>query len=128
MLPQETRVGSPRPRKLSVVSVRIAAATVSVVFANTSGMTLGSTCRRSGACCRRRARVIVPGKARSLIDSVWARISSAVPGQEVTPITRTMLNSDLPSTLASTIASGRNGMTSIHSVNRNRMAPVQPPK
>ena len=41
MLPQETRVGSPRPRKLSVVSVRIAAATVSVVFAKTSGDDVG---------------------------------------------------------------------------------------
>ena len=43
--PHDTRVGSPRPRKLSVVSARIASATVSVVFANTIGITLGSTCR-----------------------------------------------------------------------------------
>ena len=43
--PQETRVGSPRPRKLSVVSARIAAATVRVVLAKTIGITFGSTCR-----------------------------------------------------------------------------------
>ena len=43
--PQETRVGSPSPRKLSVVSARIAIATVSVVFAKTIGITLGRTCR-----------------------------------------------------------------------------------
>ena len=43
--PHETRVGSPRPRKLSVVSERIATATVSVVFAKTIGVTFGSTCR-----------------------------------------------------------------------------------
>src|SRR4029077_5028392 len=42
MEPQETRVGSPRPRKLRVVSVRIAAATVSVVLAKTIGITFGS--------------------------------------------------------------------------------------
>ena len=44
--PHETRVGSPRPRKLSVVSVRIAMATVSVVLAKTIGITLGRMCRR----------------------------------------------------------------------------------
>ena len=43
--PHDTRVGSPSPRKLSVVSVRIAMATVSVVLAKTIGITLGSTCR-----------------------------------------------------------------------------------
>ena len=43
--PQEIRVGSPRPRKLSVVSARIAPATVSVVLAKIIGITLGSTCR-----------------------------------------------------------------------------------
>ena len=42
--PHEVRVGSPRPRKLSVVSERIATATVSVVFANTIGTTFGSRC------------------------------------------------------------------------------------
>ena len=45
IVPHETRVGSPRPRKLSVVSVRIATATVSVVLANTIGITLGRMCR-----------------------------------------------------------------------------------
>ena len=39
--PQDTRVGSPRPRKLSVVSVRIATATVRVVLAKTIGITFG---------------------------------------------------------------------------------------
>ena len=60
--------------------------------------------------------------------SVWARISSAVPGHDVTPMTMTMLSSDRPSTVAITIASGRNGITRNHSVSRNRIAPVQPPK
>ena len=44
--PHETRVGSPSPRKLSVVSARIAMATVSVVLAKTMGITFGSTCLR----------------------------------------------------------------------------------
>ena len=44
--PHDTRVGSPSPRKLSVVSARIAIATVSVVLANTIGITFGSTCLR----------------------------------------------------------------------------------
>ena len=43
--PQEARNGSPSPRKLSVVSDRIAIATVNVVLAKTIGITLGSTCR-----------------------------------------------------------------------------------
>ncbi len=37
--------GPPSPRNVNVVSDRIATATVSVVLARTSGMTLGSTCR-----------------------------------------------------------------------------------
>jgi hypothetical protein len=45
MVPQETRNGSPSPRKDSVVSERIAMATVKVVLASTSGITLGSTWR-----------------------------------------------------------------------------------
>ena len=44
IVPQLTCSGSPSPRKVSVVSDRIAIATVSVVLARTSGMTLGSTC------------------------------------------------------------------------------------
>ena len=44
MVPHEVRVGSPSPRKLSVVSERMAIATVSVVLAKTIGITLGSTC------------------------------------------------------------------------------------
>jgi hypothetical protein len=43
--PQDTRNGSPRPRNDSVVSERMAIATVSVVFASTNGITLGSTWR-----------------------------------------------------------------------------------
>ena len=53
IVPQETRVGSPRPRKLSVVSVRMAAATVRVVLAKTIGVTLGRACRVT--CCQRPA-------------------------------------------------------------------------
>ena len=45
IVPQDTAVGSPRPRKDNVVSDRIEIDTASVVFASTSGMTLGSTCR-----------------------------------------------------------------------------------
>ena len=63
-----------------------------------------------------------------MIDSVWLRISSAVPGQLVTPITIAMLSNDRPSTLASTIASGRNGSTRNHSVSRNSTAAGHPSK
>ena len=41
ILPQEGRSGSPRPRKESVVSDRIATGTVSVVLARISGEALG---------------------------------------------------------------------------------------
>ena len=43
--PHDTAVGSPRPRKDSVVSDRIEMETASVVFASTSDMTFGSTWR-----------------------------------------------------------------------------------
>ncbi len=63
-----------------------------------------------------------------MIDSVWLRISSAVPGQLVTPMTITMLSRTRPRTLAITIASGRNGITRNHSVSRNRTAAAHPSK
>src|SRR3954453_6292100 len=62
------------------------------------------------------------------MDSVWLRIRNAVPGQLVTPITIATLNRERPSTLASTIASGRNGITRNHSVSRNRISPIHPSK
>ena len=124
MVPQEVRVGSPSPRKLRVVSVRIAIATVSVVLANTIGITFGRTClviwwRRPAPIAWARSTY-----GRSLIDSVWLRISSAVPGHEVTPMTSTMLNRPRPSTVDSTIASGRKGITRNHSVTRKVIAPM----
>ena len=39
--PQETRSGSPSPRKARVVSDRMATATISTVLAKISGTTLG---------------------------------------------------------------------------------------
>ena len=64
-----------------------------------------------------------------MIDSVWLRISSAVPGQLVTPMTSDDVEQrPRPARVASTIASGRNGMTRNHSVSRNRIAPAQPSK
>ena len=44
--PSEVRLGSPRPRNESAVSSKIATATVSTVFAISSGATCGSTWRR----------------------------------------------------------------------------------
>ncbi len=43
-------------------------------------------------------------------------------------MTSTMLNRPRPSTVDSTIASGRNGITRNHSVTRKVMAPTTPPK
>src|SRR3954447_21285713 len=126
--PHDTRVGSPSPRKLSVVSERIAIATVSVVLAKTIGMTLGSTWR---LICRQRPAPrtrALSRYGRSLIDNVWLRMSNAVPGQLVTPITMAMLSSDRPRMLARTMASGRNGMTRNHSVSRNSAAAGHPSK
>ena len=45
-LPSEIRLGSPRPRKESAVSSKIATAIVSTVFAIRSGAICGRTCRK----------------------------------------------------------------------------------
>ena len=45
-LPQEVRVGSPRPRKAIAVSAKIAIATVSTVLATISGVTCGRMWRK----------------------------------------------------------------------------------
>ena len=50
-----------------------------------------------------------------------------MPGHDVIPITSTMFQIDRASTDASTIASGRNGITRNHSVIRIRTPSVQPP-
>ena len=60
--------------------------------------------------------------------STCARISLAVAGHDVTPITMMMFVTDRPITAASTIASGRKGMTRNHSVNRMSTEPGSPPK
>ena len=64
--------------------------------------------------------------ARSLIERIWLRISNAVPGHDVTPITMMMLTRDRPSTVARAMASGRNGITRNHSVSRKKIRPTQP--
>ena len=65
--------------------------------------------------------------SRSLSVSTWARTSRAIDGHDVIPITRMMFWIDGPSTAASTIASGRNGITRNHSVSRIRIEPVTLP-
>ena len=65
--------------------------------------------------------------SRSLSVSTCARTSRAIDGHDVIPITRMMLRIDGPSTAASTIASGRNGITRNHSVSRISSAPVRRP-
>ena len=66
--------------------------------------------------------------SRSFRLSTCARISRAVEGHDVIPITRMMLPIDGPSTAASAIASGRNGITRNHSVTRISTPPTRPPK
>ena len=65
---------------------------------------------------------------RCLTVSTWARTTRAVDGHDVIPITKMMFHTDRPSTAASTIASGRNGITRNQSVMRISTESVQPPK
>ena len=55
-------------------------------------------------------------------------MTRAVAGHEVIPMTRMMFSTDGPSTAASAIASGRNGITRNHSVTRMSTPPTRPPK
>ena len=65
---------------------------------------------------------------RRLAVSTWARMMRAVPGHDVTAMTITMFHSDRSSTAASTMASGRNGMTRNQSVRRISTRVDPPPE
>ena len=55
-------------------------------------------------------------------------MTRAFDGHEVIPMTRMMFSIDGPRIAASTIASGRNGITRNHSVTRIRIEPTMPPR
>ena len=65
---------------------------------------------------------------RVFTESTWARTMRAVDGHDVMPITTMMTPSEGLSTEASTIASGRNGMTRNQSVRRIRTVSDTPPR
>ena len=60
--------------------------------------------------------------------STWARTRRATYGHDVTPMTRMMFHTDGPRMRASTIASGRNGITRNQSVKRISTDSVHPPR
>lgn len=125
--PQETTVGSPRPRKASVASVRIAVEMPSVVCASTSGITFGSTWRVMmwpWPPPRALARSMY---GRDSTAIVCARTSLAVVGQLVTPIARTTVHTLRDITVARTIASTSVGITRNQSVIRMTTVENHPP-
>ena len=63
----------------------------------------------------------------STSEMTWALITRAVPGQDVMPITTMTFRTLGPRIAASTMASGRNGITRNHSVTRTSTAWNQPP-
>ncbi len=116
--PHETTVGSPSPRNARVASARMAEEMISVVWASTNGITLGSTCRLMTCQCpppSARARSMY---GRVSTASVCARTRRAVVGQVVTPIATTIVSSERDITVARAIASTRVGMTRNQSVIR----------
>ncbi len=126
--PQDTTVGSLSPRKASVASARIAVEMIRVVWASTSGITFGRTCRDMMCRCpppSARARSMY---GRVSTARVCARTSRAVVGQVVTPIATTMVSSDRGITVASAMASTSVGITRNQSVIRIITVAYQPLK
>src|SRR3954449_5673009 len=80
-----------RPRIASVVSARIASATIKIVFANSTGNTLGRTWRVTVCQCEPPSARDRPMWERSRTDSAWARTSRAVLAHDVIAITRITL-------------------------------------
>lgn len=126
--PQDTVVGSPRPRNDSVDSATIALPTARVVLASTSGSTAGSTCLPSTCRCPPPSTCARSMNGRASMVSVWARTSRAVDGQAVTPIATMIVRTPRSSTVDSTIASTSDGSTRKKSVSRSSTADSQPPK
>src|SRR5215469_6131178 len=100
MAPQDTSVGLPRPRKVSVVSDKIADATVRLIDTRISGVTFGSTCLTSTW------RLVAPSawarstNGRASTASDWARTSRAVGDHEVIAIAVVIEASPWPRTAA----------------------------
>lgn len=127
MPPQETIVGSPRPRNARVASVRMALEIPSVVWARTSGITLGSTWRLMMWLCPPPSALARSMYGRDSTAMVCARTSRAVVGQLVTPIATTTVHTLRDITVASTIASTSVGITRNQSVIRISTVENQPP-
>lgn len=128
MPPQEVTVGSDRPRNARVASVRIADEMTIVVWASTSGMTFGSTCRVMTWLWlppSARARSMY---GRASTERVWARTRRAVVGQVVTPIAMITVHIERSMTVASAMARTSVGITRNQSVIRIRTVENQPRK
>ena len=101
VVPQDSFVGSLRPRKARVASMRMAADTESVVWARISGARFGRTWRRM-TCQSPAPRAFARSTyGRASRVSVWARTSRAVGGQAVSPMATTTVRTPRCITLAS---------------------------
>ena len=127
--PHEIALGSPRPRIASVVSDRIASATISTAFANNTGNTFGRTCRVMRCQCPAPSARERSMYGRSFTLRACARTRRAVLAHDVMAITRITLNSVGPRTDASAIASAIHGSTRNQFVNAFSAASIfVPPK
>lgn len=116
--PHDRTVGSLTPRKASVASARTEDEIISVVWASTRGITLGSTCRDMTCQCPPPSAFARSMYGRDSTARVCARTSRAVVGQEVTPMARTTVPRERGSTVASAMARTRVGITRNQSVIR----------
>ncbi len=126
MLPHEMAVGSPRPRKVSVVWARMALATVKVPETRMSGATFGSTCRTIIWLFPAPSAFARSTNGRASTASVCARRRRAVPAHEVAAMAIVMEVLPCPRTAESEMASGRLGSTMNQSVTVMRSRPVRP--
>ena len=128
IVPHEIWVGSPRPRKESAASERIATATIRTVLAKISGSALGKIWVRMMYQWLAPSALARSTNARSRRVSTCERTIRPVPAHEVMPITRISTPSEGLRIRERTTISGSVGITRNQLSTASRIRSVQPPK
>ena len=127
-MPQETVLGSPRPRNSSVASVMTAKMTLPMKLMPTIEMRLGKI---SKAMMRQPGSPSISAdftKSRCRIESVSERVTRTPQAHEVNPRMMAMTSGlAWPMKAASTSSSGRLGMTRIMLVKKLMTSSITPP-
>ena len=128
MLPQVTRLGSPKPRKDSAASISTAAATMTAASETTGVSALGSTSRKAISKGRMPMTRAAATKSRSRRERISARVMRAGCIQAPMAMPSTMVGTRGPVTEMSASVSRKAGTVWKASATRISASSTQPPR